>query len=239
MGSRNLNLCITAAIGACLFVNGTEATSQTFVAARLIELQRQDKLECPTDDQSSGVFVCQVVIDEKGKGENDRSTHCFGDRLEDRSFARELRRRIRKSEFLPASNGNGPVRVYASFQLSFQGNGEACEVDILPNLGIPQGELGLSYLAPQEIYTEEGWIGRLSESERVWQIADISGLAFVMSVEVDELGIPSDGRIEMNSFAPAETAAASVRALEDSEFIPAIVDGKPVRARYYEFMYIR
>ena len=96
----------------------------------------------------------------------------------------------------------------------------------------------MDYFAPQEIYVDEGWLGRIPESQRFWRLSNKRGMAFSMSVAVDELGQASDGRVESNSFAPEESVNRSVLALEMSRFVPLIVNGQPRASRYFEFMYL-
>ena len=143
-----------------------------------------------------------------------------------------------------------PVAVYASFRVLFQERDGDCAVEAFPNLGTQQSEFGLNYFSPQEINTDGGWARRLpasvsftrrlrSSPKENLQGIPLRGIAFTMSVAVDELGTASDGRVEVNNFATEGSTTIAMQALEASTFIPAIVDGEPRTARYFEFVYVR
>jgi hypothetical protein len=228
-----VSLAVICMLGAC-----GVALAQSFAPARLVGLQGRDDLRCPTVDRQSPVLFCQVVIDAQGKARDDQSTHCFGNLANDLTRARDLRGKILKSEFAPAQIDGEPVEVYASFRVSFSPNGKACEISVYPNFGTQQDEFGLDYFAPQEIYTHGGWLGTVPESEQRWLERPARGIAFSMSVAVDDRGHASDGRVEGNNFAPVETVNRAVKALETSRFVPLFVNGAPRPGRYFEFMYL-
>jgi hypothetical protein len=213
------------------------ALAQSFAPARLVRLQGIDDLKCPVVSRQSQVLFCQVVVDERGDARNDTSTHCFGG-LTDLDRARNLRAKILRSEFEPAKIDGEAVEVYASFRVVFGPKDDTCEITVLPNLGTEQDEFGLEYFAPQEIYTDGGWWSRIPKSQTNWRTSRSRGMAFSMSVAVDELGQASDGRVENNNFAPPEAVNSAVRALEMSRFVPLIVNGEPRPGRYFEFMYL-
>jgi hypothetical protein len=217
---------------------GSPISGQSFVPAR-VAVEAEETLSCPHDDRANDVMMCQAVVDEAGDVQSWGGTHCFGDADDDPSQERLLRQRIARWAFEPATIDGQPVEVYVSFRVVFHEQGGRCAVSILPNLGVEQDKFGVDYYAPQELYTDGGWIARTTERRWSRGRSAWTGFAFAMSVMVDESGNASDGRVEVNNTATQATVDAAVRALEQSRFIPAVVDGVPRAARYYEFMYLR
>lgn len=213
------------------------APAQTFAPARLVGLQGASDLGCPEVNRQSSVLYCQAVVDERGDARNAPNTHCFGVLPGDLRRAQKLRIRILGSKFEPAKIDSEAVEVYASFQVVFIPKDDTCGITVLPNLGTQQDEFGLAYFAPQEIYTNGGWMSRIPESLRGWRTSTSTGMAFSMSVAVDEFGRASDGRVENNNFAPEGTVTRAIRALEMSRFVPLMVNGDPRPGRYFEFIY--
>ena len=234
-----------AIVAICVFGGCDPASSHSFSPARLIALEGQEDLQCPKTNQMSPVLFCQAIVNRSGKVQGDTATFCFGNLGYDENRARFLRSKVVRSNFVPAKVDGEEVRVYVSFRVFFQEKEDSCNVTVLPNLGTQQDEFGLQYFSPQEIYKDGGWLGRIERRNRsrgkdIWSTdARHRGVAFSMSVAVDDLGAASDGRVEGNNFAPQNSVELAVRSLEMSHFIPAIVDGKPHRARYFEYLYIR
>ncbi len=224
--------------GICMLSACDGALAQSFAPARLVRLQGIDDFRCPVLNRQSPVLFCQVIVDDGGNARQDSSTHCFGGLPDDIRRAQALRAQILRSEFEPARIDGKAVEVYASFRVLFSPKDNACDITVFPNLGTQQNEFGLEYFAPQEIYTDGGWLGRIPESQRFWRTSNSRGKAFSMSVAVDEVGRASDARVEDNNFAPDESVNRAVQALEMSRFVPLIMDGEPRPGRYFEFMYL-
>lgn len=230
---------VALAVGGICMLGACEAAlAQSFAPARLVTLQGIDDLRCPVLPRQSPVLFCQVIVDVGGNARDDESTHCFGGLPDDIRRAQALRANVLRSDFESAKIDGEAAEVYASFRVSFSPTGKTCDIAVFPNLGTQQDEFGLDYFAPQEIYADEGWLGRIPESQRFWRTSNKRGMAFSMSVAVDELGQASDGRVESNNFAPAESVNRSVLALERSRFVPLMVNGQPRAGRYFEFMYL-
>jgi hypothetical protein len=195
--------------------------------------------QCPSNVRESPILTCQVVVDETGAVRDEPSTHCFG-KLggDDRRRADTVRRNLLRSRFEPARIDGEGVKVYASLRVSFVEINGLCDVTVYPNLADRQSAVAADYFAPQEIMTDGGWMGALEAPLRS-KGGSYNGMAFVMSVAVDELGNASDGRIEANNFVLEESVQAAVDALEKQQFIPATVDGVARPARYFEFLYRR
>ena len=230
-----MSVCLGVAVAAvCELGVCAPALAQTFVPAHLVALAGEPP--CPSNVRESPILTCQVVVDERGDANDDDATHCFG-KLggDDSRRAYEVRQDLLRSRFTAASIDGEAVKVYASFRLLFQEIGGRCDVTVYPNLGNAQNELAENYVAPQEIFTDGGWMAEAKDSLRYeWRHV---GMAFVMSVAVDELGNASDGRIEVNNYAFEKTVDLAVEALERQRFIPAFVDGTARPARYFEFIY--
>jgi hypothetical protein len=212
------------------------ARAQSFSPARLLELHGDEDAVCPKVPE----LVCQVVVDETGVARTGQGTFCFGNPGEDEQRARVLNARMVHSSFEPARIDGEPVSVYASFRVFFQPRGGSCDVSVAPYL-YAREPANRSFSAPQEIVTGGSWLDRLPRNVRLtkhgrstWTV----GVAFVMSVAVDERGRASDGRVERNNSAPDDTLTLSVKALEQSRFVPAFENGQPISARYYELMYL-
>lgn len=185
-------------------------------------------------------MTCQVVVDETGAVSNEGSTHCFGKiGGDDRRRADTVRQNLLRSRFEPARIDGEGVKVYVSLRVAFVEINGRCDATVYPNLADEQGEAAAAYFAPQEIFTEGGWMRAPRVPLRYAGAGrrGSSGMAFVMSVAVDERGNASDGRIEVNNFVTEESVQAAVDALEKQQFIPATVDGTARSARYFEFFY--
>lgn len=232
-GGLGLALAAVCALGAV-----ESGLAQTFAPARLIALEGQPL--CPSNVRESPILTCQVVVDETGDASDERATHCFG-KLggDDRRRADTMRGHLVRSRFEPASIDGENVEVYVSLRVAFVETNGRCDVTIYPNLSDEQGEFAVDYFAPQEIFTDGGWKAASGplRYEGTW-MKNHSGMAFVMSVAVDSLGNAGDGRVEVNNFTYDESVQRAVDALERQRFIPAVVNGVPWPARYFEFVYI-
>lgn len=231
------------ALGAFLSLGLSDvAAPQSFVPARLSSLADKEDLTCPADEPRTVIF-CQAVVEESGAVASVQGTSCFADKRSDSRRAEVLRSKVLQSEFAPARIDGVPVKVHLSFRAFFLKDGDACNVVVVPNLGYQYDELGLDFFAPQEIHTDGGWIESIPIRNRNWGgergFIVREGVAFVMSVAVDELGRASDGNVELNAFAPESSVQLAVQALEQSRFIPAFVEGRPHSARYFELMHVQ
>jgi hypothetical protein len=214
------------------------ASAQSFVPARIRALEGQP--QCPSNVRESPILTCRVVIDETGAVHDEPSTHCFG-KLggDDRRRADTVRSNLLRSRFEPARIDGVGVEVSASLRVSFVEINGRCDVTVYLNLADQQGAAAADYFAPQEIMTDGGWRGALQARLRPrYPGRSYDGMAFVMSVAVDELGNASDGRIEANNFVLEESVQAAVGALEKQQFIPATIDGVARPARYFDFIYV-
>jgi len=239
-GINPIRVIASVSVAAVFMLSACDiALGQTFAPASLVRLHGIEDFRCPISPQRP-VLICQVIIADDGRAQNDASTHCFGSIPHDLDRARDLRSEMLRSKFEPAKVDGKAVEVYASFRVSFSGEGDTCDITVFPNLGEQQNEFGSEYFAPQEIRTDGGWSSRVPRAQRSgWRIRRWSGTAFAMSVAVDALGNASDGRVEDNNFAREEAVESAVRALEKSRFVPLIVNGHARAGRYFEFLYVQ
>jgi len=238
---RSAAIVLAALFLSCLSEAGL---AEAFVPARLIELEGARDLECPDNDRESSVLFCQVIVDHLGEVANESGTFCVGNSRFDSRRARILRNRIVRSKFDPAQIDDEAVSVHLSLRAGYQQDGDECNVVVVPNLGYQQDEFGLDYIEPQEVLTDGGWLERMRRKERgLLFLTGIrrersSRVMFVMSVAVDENGVASDSRLDVNEFStrPDEQARAA-RELQYSQFVPGFVDEKPASARHYFLFY--
>jgi hypothetical protein len=223
---------VIVSLATLCFPSGVEA--QSFTPARLVHLPLEH-VPCPSVAGVSPMIVCQAVVPKNGWVSNRGAARCFSEHEEDGARAALIASRVMLAEFEPATVDGRRTKVRTSFRLQLSEENGVCHTTYLPNLGTQQDELGPNYFDPQEIVTRGSWADR---ARLTWRRGSAAGVAFSMSVSVDELGNATDGRVESNRFAPDDSVTAAVRALEKSRFVPGFVEGVARPARYLELHYV-
>jgi len=237
---------IRAVIAMLVTLAATATSAQTFTPAILKSLDLSRELKCKDSDTEPTVFACGVVVDEAGDVER-RGTDCAAGGRQELRRSKQVERVLRHATFEPATVDGVAEKVALFMRVGFRKQEDRCEVFLYSNLGLQEEELGENYLGPQERVSHGSWYDRVPRDNRPLvirkfrfstfqpQSGNMNGLAFLISVSVDEAGIASDGRVDSNAFADESNLAVAVESLEQSTFIPPFANGVPVADRFYTF----
>ena len=197
-------------------------------------------LQCPdrVNDEDSILVICQATIKSTGKAEK---TYCVTkEHKKHREYRKNIESAFSKSKFLPASVNDENMDVFISFRILFEKNESDCSFIFIPNLGFNEDELGLNYIAPQEILIKNStWSDRVKLfgifKDEISKFR--TGLLFSISTLVSTSGNASDAKIESNPIRSKLEAKRSLRGIVTSKFIPGFYKGVPYEMRYYDVLY--
>lgn len=199
------------------------------------------KLKCPGRhhmDRTAITVYCQAIVDVDGKALN--GSHCFDREPGGAQFAKDVKKSVLDSHFMPATINGEKLKTLFSFRVFTTRSKDQCSVTLIPNLGYQSNKFGVDYVAPQEILTKGSWTIKTKNFERdpkTRVFVNAEGFLFTMSVAVTNTGEASDARMEWNRLATKKESRSILKALNNSVFIPGIYQGKPQAMRYYEFLY--
>jgi hypothetical protein len=212
-------------------------------------------LQCPSERgaETPVVVFCQTRVKASGKP---RRSYCFAYDSDLLAYQSLTNRALDRSTFVPASVDGKSVEVLSSFRVAFSWKGDTCTFAAIPNWGFDDAAFGSKYSAPQEIVTKPGtWRERTNLSyrpatvrrscvrgasqPRLYFMGNLrTGLVFSVSVLVSAEGEPSDARVERDFCADKLEIAKSLLTIQQSKFIPAFVDGKPMSMRYFDVLFL-
>lgn len=125
----------------------------------------------------------------------------------------------------PARRGGSRQRVMIPFSVRFVKEGSSENIFIYPNFGVGTEILGLDYTAPQRVIRRiEG-----ESDECLFQISN-----YWVGVLVSTEGVPIEVSIAQPNSLTERCANLHSRVIGELSYIPAMKDGVPVQASYYE-----
>jgi hypothetical protein len=203
--------------------------------ARLLEDERsiESNLKLPKGlDPGRYDVYCEVRVMKNGTA---RRAACYSpDGTAPWKLVDACRKAARRAQFVPATREGKPADVYMVLMVrTFIGTGEPL-VLALPNNGIEHSRLGLFYIAPQR-FNEFSW-GSLAYymMPRTKAIRRVTRMLVWEELLIDAQGRVTASKLSSPGDAPAEMVDAVRRSVENMEFMPGFVDGKPVEMRYVE-----
>ena len=172
---------------------------------------------------------CQAFVLVTGNLED---INCFTDMQENSLYVQEIFTAAQSGRMSPALVNGLPTRVFMTFSVWFACMESECNVLALPHDNIHAAEFGLNYFAPQAIIPGEEWYdgfakkiqtireyeskgdeapqGASGRSAQLDRPAPRGSVAYILSVDVDESGYASRGKVS-RSVQPLEEVAESAR----------------------------
>jgi hypothetical protein len=148
-----------------------------------------------------------------------------------------IRKAGRLARFVPATRNGKPAQVYMVLMVRtvIAENSEPL-VLVLPNNGVEHARLGLFYIAPQR-FNEFTWRWVKYHLPHVRSNKEPNATLIWQELWIDELGNIRDSKLTNASDAPQEIVDTIRRSVDNMQFMPGRVDGKPVAMRYVEPAY--
>lgn len=131
---------------------------------------------------------------------------------------------------VPAMENGRPVEVWFQFSVFFERNNGVESIQVYPHQFLNFDEYGLDYSGPQRYSSRDSsfpWsLCRQGFVHKVW-----------ISMTVDEAGVPGEIEVLDQDNYPDTCAKAAQNYMSQGKYIPAIQNGRPVKAKYLEIFW--
>jgi hypothetical protein len=245
--------------GLALVLTATASPAQQLIPARFgnTDNSLSKVLSMPGNIDTGDKVVripCQAIVEVSGEV---RDVNCFTDMGENGPYVMEILRAAKNGSISPALVDGVPTRIFMTFSVWFACNEGECNVLALPHDNIHTAEFGLNYFAPQAIVSDDLWYEGFGEklrtirdralsstedkeriagrSARIGRTAPPGSVAYILSVEVDENGEASKGKVKRSIGPLEEVAELAGKTIAGNSFIPGYRDGKPAAMVYQEY----
>jgi len=213
-------------LGAALALGMTVARADSPALLREDAASIESNLHLP-DGTEPGRYdvLCEMRVRPDGTSGD---VNCYGADSVPQILVKAVVKASERAQFVPATRDGQPAQVYMVLMVRVViANGEPL-VLALPNNGVEHARLGLFYIAPQR-FNEFGQLNSgLSRSS-----TSANGLVW-QELWVDEHGKVTSSKLKNESGAPRDIVEAIQRSVDNMQFMPGLVDGKPVAMRYLE-----
>ena len=200
-----------------------------------------ERMKCPdpTPSEQTRTVFCRTRVEADGSVAM-RNADCFSQDATPEAFVKATRRALDGSSFAPARSNGEAVAVDVAFRVVFPPGQEGCHPIALPNFGLQTDDYGATYFAPQRIFGEDDVQplvpkDRTDPTFRTFWISE--GVKLVLSVQVDDEGVATDGRVDTERGYTAAQQKRMIRTLESARYVTGFHEGQPAPMRHYEFVY--
>ncbi len=165
------------------------------------------------------ILFCSVLVESAGSaGER----HCIGNTAGSESLARSVEDLLSQQAYTPAVIGGSRQDARMAFSVYFISDDAGDDVLVIPNLGLNRDQHGMNYSAPQG---------------HDFPTTIDSGCSKDFTTVI-ELTVSRKGEAMRVAARPTPTRDRCLRKLlsyvRNTQYIPAMSNGKPVDARHYE-----
>lgn len=214
--------CLAALLSASALA-GNERFVPAYFTDREVSLQNLISFPKRSGDISV-IVMCDARIAKSGRFD---TNNCFARDNTYRAFERAIDVAARHAIIRPAEVEGQKTAVYFQYAVSFEKKGDVARITAFPHQFRDFDRYGLNYTGPQRFAESESWVGCR------W------GVGVWISMVISEQGLPSDLQATRSAESKASDRciAMLVRYAASGKFIPAMLNGKPVPARYLELFW--